>query len=104
MNRKTQLLACKRPLRPPQKMFPDLIFFEYSWRPTESVRAWTHAACSGPSGSGKTALVGELLRKRQNEGNLQTISQTFLSHMQPAALQSLLETRLETKRKALVSF
>ncbi|KAL8432513.1 hypothetical protein ACSSS7_004567 [Eimeria intestinalis] len=57
---------------------------------------------TGPAGSGKTALVGELLRRKQEEGGVQIVSQTFSSLIQPAALQTLLESRLETKRKTLL--
>ncbi|KAL8274015.1 hypothetical protein Esti_002104 [Eimeria stiedai] len=57
---------------------------------------------TGPAGSGKTSIVCELLRRRQEEGGMQIVSQTFSSLIKPAALQTLLESRLETKRKTLL--
>lgn len=56
----------------------------------------------GPSGAGKTALMKQLLQQKQREERVQVISLGFSSNIKPATLQALLESKLETKRKALV--
>ncbi|XP_026194572.1 dynein heavy chain 6, axonemal [Cyclospora cayetanensis] len=57
---------------------------------------------TGPSGSGKTVLARESLRKRREGEECFVITQSFSSHMQPATVQALIESKLETKRKAML--